>query len=278
VRENVTLAWRTDFWENLPAFRLVPRALRENIRALESWPRVEEYNALFAATPNLPRFAVQDKARLKEMGGYDAFIVRQREVPTRPNNYHDFFNAMAWACFPKTKSLIHELQWREQRREDGRPGQNGRTIFQNALTAFDESGLLVLSSDKELLEQLLDLQWRECFWQRREKVLRSMRWFSLGHSTLEGLLTPHRGLTAKALLIETSGSCFESPQLLRILDLFLVEHLVSLVETTRSLAPIPVLGIPNWAHEQTEEFYLDSSYFRTKHIREVVRPRIHQLG
>ncbi len=256
---------------------MVPQHLCESIFALKQWPLVEGFDDLFARGGS-PHFIVQDSALLRQGGGYDALIARDNLVPTRPYNWHDFFNALAWSCFPRTKSALHQIQWREHQKDSSRDGRNGRTLLQNALTAFDESGLLVVSSSREVLEQIRELKWRQCFWDFRSHTEAHTRWISLGHSTLEGLLSPHRGLTAKALLLHVPAALLHGDCLLEELDQFLSENILGLIENTASLTPVPVLGIPDWAQAQSREFYADEGYFRTQRRRKVPLVPIHAFA
>lgn len=84
---------------------------------------------------------------------YDARIVTQREVPTRPGNLHDFMNALVWASFPRAKMAIHERQHAliESRIEGERlPAQ--RTPEQDTLAMMDEGGIALLTADVSLVE------------------------------------------------------------------------------------------------------------------------------
>jgi hypothetical protein len=55
---------------------------------------------------------------------YEVRIYRDGEVPTRPDNLHDLFNALAWLAFPKTKALLNRKHYEEivARRSESREG------------------------------------------------------------------------------------------------------------------------------------------------------------
>jgi hypothetical protein len=85
------------------------------------------------------------------------------------------------------------------------PAGEARGTIRDALTHFDECGIVVLSSQPDLLDLLRGF--------RMEKVVRRascrgekrcMRFVIFGHATYEQLLQPFRGLTAKAALYEMS--------------------------------------------------------------------------
>ncbi len=71
---------------------------------------------------------------------YECRIWERGEVETRPDNWHDFFNALVWLSFPHTKNAISAAHVRAMQQ----PGElRGRV--RDALTHFDECGIVVLS-------------------------------------------------------------------------------------------------------------------------------------
>lgn len=161
-REVPTAAWDPGFGRRSPW--LAP-ALHV-FGALEhekTWPAVERYTELverrrraFAPDVRPVRFVVQTpKPRRRAPGPvdrdalYDVRISVHDEVPSRPENPHDFWNAVAWALFPRSKRAIHARQYRalvawlpEGATEI--PGK--RTREQDALTILDEGGVLVAAT------------------------------------------------------------------------------------------------------------------------------------
>jgi len=131
--------------------------------------------------------------------GPTGWIWENGEVETRPDNWHDFFNALVWLSFPQTKIAISAAHVRAMQA----PGEK-RTNERDILTHFDECGVVVLSSQPELLDLLREFRWKELFVERRAEVVRSMRFVIFGHATYEQLLKPFRGLTAKAVLYPVS--------------------------------------------------------------------------
>ena len=77
---------------------------------------------------------------------YEGRIVEQGEVPTRSDDYHDLFNALAFCAFPRAKWALHARQYGIYRARLT-PGATrlpgARTREQDALALFDEGGLLV---------------------------------------------------------------------------------------------------------------------------------------
>src|SRR5690606_37981638 len=51
-----------------------------------------------------------DNAVLDQDGRYyEEFIYATAQVPTRSENWHDFFGALIWCLFPNTKKLLNRL-------------------------------------------------------------------------------------------------------------------------------------------------------------------------
>lgn len=116
------------------------------------WPSVVEYNDLFASDAPV-RFEEASLKRKRPPGEivrselYDARIVNDRVVPTRPRMWHDFLNALVWATFPRAKMALHRRQHAAIERWIP-PGAtqlpNARTREQDALALIDEGGVLLV--------------------------------------------------------------------------------------------------------------------------------------
>ncbi|MCZ7654065.1 MAG: DUF3025 domain-containing protein [Rhodocyclaceae bacterium] len=68
-------------------------------------------NAVLGSLPAPPRAAsgVPIRFVLPDGGsaGYETRVHAQGEVETRPGNWHDFFNALAWLAYPQTKRILN---------------------------------------------------------------------------------------------------------------------------------------------------------------------------
>ena len=89
---------------------------------------------------------------------YDVRITELRELPTRKEDWHDFFNVLAFVAWPRAKQALHARQarlLRERLPEPVRRLPGARTREQDVLTMFDEGGVVVacLASDLERLTQ-----------------------------------------------------------------------------------------------------------------------------
>ena len=213
-------------------------------RTLDALNRVAEARNLRTENGNPVRFVPP--------GAKDAYyelkVFRSGEVETRPDNLHDFFNALAWLAFPRAKARINAMHAAQMPRENGHRGR-----LRDLLTVFDEGGAIVECEDAELLAHLEHGRWKTLFWQNRDRVRESMRITVFGHAVMEKVLEPWPGIACKALIVRPG------------IDLDEAVHtwLAGLqpAASPRDLGPVPVFGYPGWA-VQTEAFYEDARYVR----------------
>ncbi len=190
--------------------------------------------------------------------GYEQRVWELGKVETRPENWHDFFNALVWLTFPRAKSELNARHWREMA-----PAAEGRGAPRDAMTHFDECGLVVLSSDPALLERVRRFQWKSLFWDCRPQLERSMRFVVFGHATYEQLLAPFRGLTAKAVLYEVPEdwlSLSPEAQLSDIDRRLAADFAVGLHARPRDLQPLPLLGVPGVTEKNEQAAYYDDTW------------------
>jgi hypothetical protein len=182
-------------------------------------------------------------------GAYELRVHDTGEVETRPDNLHDWFNALCWLAFPRTKARINAMHAAEIPREGGRRGR-----LRDLLTIFDEGGAIVLCADEALNTLVREFRWKELFWAERGRVRRAMRFVVLGHAVLEQALKPWPGITCKALFARPDEDA----------DQAAAAWLASGGEgaSPRDRAPRPVFGYPGWAENERESFYDDERYFR----------------
>jgi hypothetical protein len=181
-------------------------------------------------------------------------VAKLAAVPTRPANWHDFFNMTVWAHFPKLRWALNALHVGSD--IGPRDPRNGRTPAQNLAASFDESGMLVVSSSRSLLEELRALRFQQVFWQRRDELLETTHFWLVGHGLLESLLTPHSRLAARSLLLHLPVTRSGTDDEQRFaLDALVAERIQSWRERRAVLDPIPLLAIPGYADNDAREFY-----------------------
>ena len=82
-------------------------------------------------------------------------------------------------------------------------GATNRGPAQDALTLFDEGGVIVASADDALTGYLRGWRWKELFWDRRALLLSRMRFYLFGHALYEKALRPFTGITGRGILWKT---------------------------------------------------------------------------
>ncbi len=192
---------------------------------------------------------------------YECRVWDKGEVETRPDNWHDFFNALIWFAFPETKRAITTVHVAAMQ-----AAGELRGMTRDALTHFDECGIVVLSSRPELLDLLRDFQWHKLFVENRAAVRECMRFVVFGHATYESLLAPFRGLTAKGILYAVADDwlALTPAEQLRDIDGRLAADLASgQYQRPRDFQPLPLLGIPGLTPDSEDPaYYADSYHFR----------------
>ncbi len=206
----------------------------------------------------------------EELDYYEIRIANKKQIPTRENNWHDFFNALIWHQFPKSKMLISQLHANDIEQH----GLSPRTPRRDRLTHFDECGVLLLVKKSDLgkctpfLHGLSTHDWDQVYLEHRNLWHNLITPCLFGHASAEMMLSPFVGLTAKWLLVPVDddfnrGSFTEKrahidEQLLNVITYF------DGFTSKNVLRPIPLLGIPQWWEKQNADFYRDSNYFRSQ--------------
>ena len=91
----------------------------------------------------------------RERRYYELHIAQTGEVETRPENWHDLFNALAWLTYPRSKAAIN-AQHAAILEERGDAEAKRRSPERDALTLFDEGGVAVMSSDPAFFDMIRD--------------------------------------------------------------------------------------------------------------------------
>ncbi len=264
ARAALAERFSTDWCRRAPYGFLHPSFVAA-VERLVAWPEPEAYDELAASVPQraaLPRFVRQQRAALEQFGGYEKHVAATRSVPTRPRSWHDFFNMAVWAHFPRLRWALNAIH------VDDALGpidpRNGRAPAQNVAAQFDESGLIVASSSPELLHGLQALRFKHVFWERRDELCATTRFWVTGHGMLESLLSPHPRLSGKAVLLDLprEPATYDADELRDRLDARAAAQILSLGDAVPALAPLPLLGIPGYAANESASFYDDASYFR----------------
>jgi hypothetical protein len=248
-----------------------------------AWPGCEAFNALLSSrvpevrnAAGLPlRFVPQSLRQASFEEKYEPRIFLRSEVQMRAENWHDLFNALVWLAFPQAKAVLNRRHYQALRAQQA-AGMANRGPQQDALTLFDEGGVVVLCADPLCAELLRDHRWHELFWQRRDALAARMGFFIFGHALYEKALQPFSGVTGRGLIFACSADLLHAPAAQQNAEIdALVAGVLNddgrLVQT-RELAAVPIFGIPGWcAENERESYYDDRSYFRPAPLNRTVR-------
>ncbi|WP_035481464.1 DUF3025 domain-containing protein [Gallaecimonas xiamenensis] len=194
---------------------------------------------------------------------YEAQVLASGRVPTRERNWHDLFNALAWALFPRAKAMLNG----QHVADIDAHGLHPRTLRRDSLTLFDECGVLVVASDLSLLEDLRQHRWQSAFVARRGAWGRQIEGRVFGHAVYEQGLTPYLGLTAKMfpVLVEADYFAWNIKDRYGYLDQVLALALAGdALKDKALLSPLPLLGVPGWwPANAAADFYDNTQYFRS---------------
>jgi hypothetical protein len=197
-------------------------------------------------------FSTEDKIH----ENYEFYTKSNQKIPTRPFNTHDFFHALCWLTWPKSKSTlwnIHDLEGSQ------------RTTRRNALTLWDECGIVIISAHEHIAQLVHDMDWHTLFISEKQSWLENhTQIFVFGHALMEQACQPYIGWCAKALCFTESKKWFENSHNDKInhLDQFLSFIIKNDLTHPQQLSPFPMLGIPGFWHAQDDIFYKNTDYFR----------------
>ncbi|MCF2857130.1 DUF3025 domain-containing protein [Pseudoalteromonas sp. SMS1] len=256
--------WHSHLFAQAPFFHLQTLF---NLQRMTAWPSFEWLNAQLSHNNSAGKKVVfTPNATLEhETRYYEEIIAQTGQVPTREENWHDFFGAMIWCLFPQTKSLLNQLHIEEIKLH----GLKQRSRKRNALTLFDECGLVLAIPEAKWRDKLRDHQWTEVFFEHRSLWHTTIQPFVFGHANYEMLTNPFIGLTGKLLCVEVEAPFYDLS--LAAQYAYLDAQLVTLIQEknvlddNKQMSPVPLLGIPHWHSDtQNEAFYADQDYFRPK--------------
>ena len=246
-----------------PALAKLPR---------DRWPTHEELTTLAAGVATARgtpvRFVAPRGHTGRERRYYEHHIADTGEVETRTENWHDLFNALAWITYPRAKARIN-AQHAAILDEGGEAEARNRSPERDALTLFDEGGVIVASRSPDLLRLVVDFEWKELFWKRRAELGEKVRFLAFGHACFEQALAPYVGMVAKTVFVPVDELFFMLPIESQVsqADELVARHFSNRAKfhSPKAMAPMPVLGVPGWHFDvQDEAFYDDAKHFRSK--------------
>ncbi len=275
MAKNIIQQWDADFLSKSPIFSAL-KLLLQNVDWTD-WPGCSGLMALIkspitlASGLNLDMKPQDNSLPFPEMG-YEERVFKTGIISTREQSWHDLFNAFIWILFPLTKILLNELHMQELYKQPGKK----RTPARDAITHLDESGIIIASTDTDLLQSLKAHQWQQAFVKQRSCWLPGVQQttgaFVFGHGMYEKAFKPFIGFTGKAYCLTVPDDFFSLSKIeqYKILDLLLRDDIKkhNRLADSRYLSPLPILGVPGWFPANKEpEFYDNKDYFRPKRAK-----------
>lgn len=238
----------------------------------EQFPTIFDFNEqLSALGAQVQRghplhFVPQEMGRMGFEEQYEPRCYLTGEVQTRPDNWHDLFNALVWLTFPKAKAAINARHFKALNHQAG-PRESQRGKVRDMATLLDESGVIVVTCNADLSEMICEFRWTDLFWTHREETRTEMGFFIFGHGLYEKALNPYIGMTGQGLILNVSADFFTGTlkSQLNYLDEQISAYInnPSLCLNPRELHPVPLLGIPGWYSDNDQAaFYENATYFR----------------
>lgn len=205
------------------------------------------------------RFVTAPARRVPALA-YERRVAEEAEIATREGNLHDACNALAWLAFPRTKAALNARHVAA----GGAATANRRTRVRDAASLLDESGLLFVCTDADIVEGLRRHRWRETFWERQAEVERGTRAYAIGHGLLVKLLAPYLALTAKALVVSIDPAALPAGgEGCRQVDAAAAETVAQDDFSPARLAPLPVIALPGWSMgARSEQVFDNAAVFR----------------
>lgn len=266
-------AWNKTFADSSALLATLRDATRKI--SLDDWPEISllqdvvERAGIHTASGLPLRLVPPQTAGTAEP--YELRLYQQGELEFRERNWHDLLNLLVWLTFPRAKAALNAGHHAVLATSPA-VLRGVRGPVRDALTLFDESGIIVLSANPGLLDLIQEFRWKALFCAHRAQVISAMRFIPFGHALCEKALAPYRGLTGRALLLKVEPE---------VIDLAPVEQLqyidrrtamlitsAQALQTPSALAPLPVLGVPGWcADNENPDYYDDHDHFRPGRLR-----------
>jgi hypothetical protein len=154
------VGWDPAFARRSPWFWPLAAAA-EHFTASPDWPSRADLDRMYAHragrvgegllhfAPNVSKQARRSAERVALDRLYDGSICVHAAVPTREQDWHDFFNALCFATFPRAKLALHRRQYLalcERIDPSVKRLPATRTSEQDALTLFDEGGAVIAAA------------------------------------------------------------------------------------------------------------------------------------
>jgi hypothetical protein len=200
---------------------------------------------------------------------FEQQVHTQAQVPTRLENWHDYFNFWSWLYFPQAKAQLFQRYTQVPGYLTQSQARVTRTPLQNRLALLEEGGVVIGSDNPALLAQIQGMQWQTLFWTHRAWLKDQLLIKIFGHAIWEKLLNPYLGLTANAVLflIPSEWLHWSAIAQAKAFDQLLADWLSGseVLHYKTELCPFPLLGMPGaYPGNNCFAFYQQTDYFRSQ--------------
>lgn len=252
--------WNTAIFQTSPIIQQL-YSVTDYFSDYSSWPTISDYRDIFIQH-NVNITPVSQSNTITQFEDlYEPRVYLKKELQTRTQNWHDFFNAMIWLSFPRTKGMLNQLHYHQA---VNRPKGSNRTALENRITQFDECGAILISNNETLLQLIKNHQWEDLFIKNKELLTENFRCVVFGHAIFEKALDPYLGMTCHCISLNDEELLLNVKNhqygLLdqRLADIWQEISSGDLVK----LHPFPILGLPDYWPNQDAKFYHNKNYFR----------------
>jgi len=247
--------WNPQFFSQSPIFNTINPSVVCHTDRL-NWPSLDNLRQQFKENSHPVIPVPQGGKPTKIEDHYEPRIYLKHELQTRTENWHDFFNAMVWLTFPETKSVLNKLHYQSViKRKSG----TNRSQLENAITLFDECGIIIISDNEQLLAMIRQHQWKELFIDNRDSFNKNIFCLVFGHAMYGKALTPYIGMTCQSLIINSTEllvNCKDHK--LDNIDSFVAQYWNNnQITSTDDLNPFPLLGVPGLHKDNSEASFYD---------------------
>lgn len=236
-----------------------------------------EFNARAAhLLPDGLCFVEQKQSLVDDGLSYEQRIGERRQIAMRRDSLHDFYGALMWLQWPRTKWAIHLGQMAGIRAM----GPKQRTRQQQALTHIDEAGTVVVSDDPALLAALQDHDWlgllteRRADWERAQVYLIGHALFELRHRQ------PYDLQASKVIAVHQPVSTWYELDVARRqadLDCCVATAIASgqAAVDPKDQSTLPLAAVPAWdARNRDPAFIVSAPCFRPRPAGRIYAPPV----
>lgn len=252
--------WSTSIFQASPIIRQLDKTT-QYFKNFDTWPDISDYQKIFSALD----LEIKPVAQATEINTfedlYEPRVYLKKELQTRTENWHDFFNAQIWLNFPNTKKTLNNLHYSEA---TNRPVGSNRSTLENRITQFDECGAIIISNDKRLITLIQEHKWETLFIEHIDDFKENLRCIVFGHAIFEKAISPYLGMTCHCILVEDNTLLNQVKEAnFKELDMYLsFRWETELAVNPEKFSAFPILGTPGYWHNQNSEFYMNRNYFR----------------